>query len=443
MTAQMNEQASRLVGAVASSTAASPNEENLRHEIEKALEQSCAALGIAWTPFQLERALHARRGGSTRFTDVAHGAVLIEYEPPYSFRGGRANARIAHAKEQAEEYVKLLAEEEGRSLGEYVVIAWDGAHLSFGRHSPDGFAWEPLGPFDEGVALRLLELLQRDGVPLVHPRLLSQRVGPDSSLGAALLPRFYRAIQSATRRGAPTTKTKLFFAEWRRLFGQVVGLDVQSERLKTLLAAQGRAHGQRYDSDPAAYLYALNTYIALVAKLVAAMALPNPSGDIADDNVPVAVRIDALESGDLFADAGILNMLNGDFFAWYRDDQAWDTYAKDIAAVIRTLRAISFDVTRKTPESTRDLFKGLYMSFVPRALRHSLGEYYTPDWLAAHALDQVRWKSTQELLDPTAGSGTFILEALKRRLAANPKASAADLISGLWGLDLNPLDGMG
>ena len=34
------------------------------------------------------------------------------------------------------------------------------------------------------------------------------------------------------------------------------------------------------------------------------------------------IALDLLESGELFADAGVANMLNGDFFAWYLDDDS-------------------------------------------------------------------------------------------------------------------------
>ena len=216
---------------------------------------------------------------------------------------------------------------------------------------------------------------------------------------------------------------------------------VQSDRLRALLEDQGKVHGQPYAADPVAYLFSLNTYIALVAKLVAALALPDGSQDLTDSAVPIQVRIGALESGELFRSSGISNMLAGDFFSWYRDDPDWVRFAPLVEDLLAALSGVTFDVTRKSPESTRDLFKGMYQSFVPRALRHALGEYYTPDWLAAHALDTMKWSPEDPLLDPTCGSGTFILEALRRRLGA-PGAetkSAHELLRGIYGIDLNPL----
>ena len=431
--------AEEIVTEVSIATAESSNESTLRHKLENILERHSRALGIPWIPFQLDRSLAPTNEGRVRFADVVHGAVIIEYESPHSF-GGREGAKLQEAKSQAENYAFLLHQEEGRALSEYVLVVWDGSHISFGHFEGEEARWEPLTQFNLQAALRLLMYLKDNGTPLVHPRLLLQLVGPESTIGTKLIPQFFQAIRNALAlpRGQ-TNKTKLLFTEWRRLFGQVVG--IQSEHLKELLKHQEESHRQPYSDDPAAYLFALNTYIALVAKLVAALSLPNASQNLADPSVPVDRKIQALESGQLFRDAGVANMLIGDFFSWYSDDAHWPIFQPSIEALITSLSSISFDTTRKDPNTTRDLFKGMYQIFVPRALRHAFGEYYTPDWLAAHALDLIGWTPEDNLLDPTCGTGTFILEALRRRLIANPNHSknARDLLSGLYGIDLNPL----
>jgi Putative RNA methylase family UPF0020 len=175
---------------------------------------------------------------------------------------------------------------------------------------------------------------------------------------------------------------------------------------------------------------AVDTYVALVAKLVAALALPSASG-LADGSMPVADRIKRLESGEPFRAAGVASMLGG--FSWYVDHPAWPSFEGPIEEIITALRPVPF------AGASRDLFKGLYLAFAPRARRHPLGEFYTPDWLAAHTLDAAGWRPEQSLLDPTCGTGTFVLEGLRRRLDAMPGAGAAELLDGLYGLDLNPL----
>lgn len=299
-----------LVSAVISATEASKNEAQLRHELEKALEQECSARSIAWTPFQLERALKAA-DKSTKFADVAHGAVIIEYEPPKSF-GGRAGSKAAHARHQAEEYAELISAEEGRPLQEYVLVAWDGSHITFGKYDGAAHQWESMSAFDQLSAGRLMAALESDGRPLVHPQLLQALVGPDSAYGTALIPELYASICRADASSA-TSKTKMLFAEWRRLFSQVVGF--QPEQMKKLLVRQEISHDQPYQENPAAYLFALNTYIAIIAKVVAASALPRASQNILETGVPVEDRLKAIETGELFEHAGILNMLSGDFFS--------------------------------------------------------------------------------------------------------------------------------
>src|SRR4051812_35729065 len=91
--------AQKLVEKVVEITDAAGNEANLRHEIEKKLEIICNELGIPWIPFQLERRVSTGKGKGKRFIDVAHGAVIVEYEAPKSFRG-TTGSKLLHAREQ-------------------------------------------------------------------------------------------------------------------------------------------------------------------------------------------------------------------------------------------------------------------------------------------------------------------------------------------------------
>lgn len=423
-----------LVSTVVSAAEISKNEAQLRHELENALEQACSERSIPWTPFQLERALKAK-GKSTKFADVAHGAVVIEYEPPKSF-SGRAGSKANHARLQAEEYAELISAEEGRSLQEYVLVAWDGAHITFGRFDGASATWEDVVAFDKISADRLLAALESNGRPLVHPQLLQALVGPDSEFGTALIPELYASICKADA-SPVTTKTKMLYSEWRRLFSQVVGF--QPAHMQKLLARQEISHDQPYQDNPAAYLFALNTYIAIIAKVVAACALPRTSQDVLASSVPVAERLRAIETGELFEHAGILNMLSGDFFSWYLDDGDWPRYQPHLGAMLGRLGGVDFAVSKKHADTTRDLFKGIYERFIPREIRHALGEFYTPDWLAEHGMDLLEWQPADSLTDPTCGSGTFLIEAIRRRRKADSGATAQSLLAGIHGIDLNPL----
>lgn len=432
--------ADQLAQNVASVTSGSINEATLRHELEKLLEACCNYLDIPWTPFRLEVTLRTKNRKAIRFADVIHGAVIIEYEAPASFKG-KEGSKLKHAQNQADEYALLIQKEEGRALDEYILVAWDGSHIAFGKYVSGVPVWQRLTPFNNAEAKRLIAHLRNDGMPIVHPLLLSSLIGPESNTGKDLIKLFFSAIRSSCdEQEKKTNKTKLLYKEWRRLFSQVTG--AQSDKLKDFFKQQEIAHGKSYENHVPEYLFALNTYIALVAKIVSALSLPNAAQDISDANVQINTRMEALESGTLFLDAGIADMFIGDFFSWYLDHESWPYYSPHINSLVNLLKTVSFDVTRKSPDTTRDLFKGIYQAFVPAAIRHTFGEYYTPDWLAEHVLDQISWPEDSDLLDPTCGTGTFLLEGLRRRLKCNnnhKSLTAKELLKDIYGIDLNPI----
>ena len=99
------------------------------------------------------------------------------------------------------------------------------------------------------------------------------------------------------------------------------------------------------------------------------------------------------------------------------------------------------------PEVSRDLLKKLYQYLVPDVVRHHLGEYYTPDWLAELVLNEVGYRgdTRKRLLDPACGSGTFLVLAIQRSREFGAKKrepiteTAKRILANIWGFDLNPL----
>lgn len=411
----------------------SENEEQLKIKAEGILETLCKRHGIFWNSYTYE---HSFNSGGRRI-DAVHGSTVIEYETPRSFRGFE-NAQLKHARRQAEEYTELLSAEEGREIERYSLVAWDGETITFGRPDGDGFTWEPARPFNELCLERLLTLIADGGRPLVSPMLLNQFIGPDTKVGRRLIPSLFQAICS-TRSDESATRTKLIFTEWMRLFGQVDG--TETERLTRYLEDTSRSHGINYSNDPQAYVFALSTYIAIVAKTCAVYSLASHSDEALNPPSSPRAFMKSIENGEYFKKFGIENMLGTDFFSWYLGDDVAENLDEPLGLLLERLRTIDFDVTQKSPKSVRDLFKGLYMEFTPAPMRHALGEYYTPDWLASHVIDTAGWIPTQSLLDPTCGSGTFILEGLRRRLelCADTPLTARELLDGLYGFDLNPL----
>lgn len=419
------------VAAILEATSASQNEEQLKIEIEGILKSICKQQGIFWNPYTYEKSF---RSGRHRL-DVVHGSTIIEYESPKSFRR-IVGARLRRARKQAEDYCSLLAAEEGRRDGAYTLVAWDGETISFGHVREGEFSWDDPSVLNSCLLYRLLMFIERGGKPLVSPMVLKQFIGPDTAVGGQVIAALYNAVVAAVT-DSNSTRTKLMYTEWARLFGQVDG--ISSEKLQSYLADASTMHSTNYLDHPQAYIFALNTYIAIVAKVCAVHALM----DGEDELFPTTSAIEFLrdvESDRLFRLKGIQNMLTTDFFSWYLGEDVAETVQESLQVLLSELAAMDFDVTRKSSESVRDLFKGLYMEFTPAPMRHALGEYYTPDWLASHVVDEAGWTIDDSLLDPTCGSGTFLLEAVKRRLeCAHPDNTAKEILEGLHGFDLNPL----
>ncbi|NIQ82350.1 MAG: N-6 DNA methylase, partial [Anaerolineae bacterium] len=156
-----------------------------------------------------------------------------------------------------------------------------------------------------------------------------------------------------------------------------------------------------------------------------------------------------MERGGVFKDFGINNFLEGDFFGWYLDiwDEEIDRAAREIIKQLANYSLVTLDVD---PEATRDLLKRLYQNLMPKQLRHDLGEYYTPDWLAERLLNQLdggdfRGDPDKRLLDPACGSGTFLVLAIRkiRQRCADqmiPEHQALEkILANVVGFDLNPL----
>jgi hypothetical protein len=93
-----------------------------------------------------------------------------------------------------------------------------------------------------------------------------------------------------------------------------------------------------------------------------------------------------------------------------------------------------------------DVLKILYESLIDREERHGLGEYYTPDWLAAkivrHAVER---PIEQRVLDPACGSGTFLFHAIRNFIKEAEESGldealrAQEATSHIAGMDIHPV----
>jgi hypothetical protein len=146
-------------------------------------------------------------------------------------------------------------------------------------------------------------------------------------------------------------------------------------------------------------LFLQHTYLTIVAKTIACRVLDLPADDAG-----------SILSGRALDEVGIQGAVESDFFDWILEL----VDGRDL--VVRIARQTARFRLR---DVQADVLKSLYESLIDPTQRHDLGEYYTPDWLAAKVTARALADPlTQRVLDPACGSGTFLFHAIRRKLAA-------------------------
>ena len=157
-----------------------------------------------------------------------------------------------------------------------------------------------------------------------------------------------------------------------------------------------------------------------------------------------------MERGSVFRHLNITNFLEGDLFSWYSStlDNSIEDGLRDL---VRKLDGYNPGTLSEEPAESQDLLKDLYLQIIPQTVRHDLGEYYTPDWVADLLFEAVSFPAdaTQRVLDPACGSGTFLVMAInkiRRRYVAHREEMPFDegellqkILANVVGFDLNPL----
>jgi hypothetical protein len=182
-------------------------------------------------------------------------------------------------------------------------------------------------------------------------------------------------------------------------------------------------YGREVENDS---LWFQHTYLVIVAKCIALAVMDMKEDDPA-----------RLLSGEAFASIGINGAVESDFFDWVIADTDGASLVRRIMNHVRRFRLA---------EVESDVLKILYESLIDRDERHGLGEYYTPDWLAAKVVrSAVERPLEQRVLDPACGSGTFLFHAIRNLLNAATEEGlkrelvATEACAHVHGIDIHPV----
>jgi hypothetical protein len=177
-------------------------------------------------------------------------------------------------------------------------------------------------------------------------------------------------------------------------------------------------------------LFLRHTYLATLAKLMVWVRL-TAATEPPDDR-----QLRTILNGQYFSQRGIQNFLEEDFFAWVARDAAWPQ------ALTMSRRLLIQLATYNLRELSEDVLKGLYERLVDPKDRHDLGEYYTPDWLAARIVEECLEDNPEaSVLDPACGSGTFLYQTVlfKRGKLGDTAKTLRHIEGNVVGIDIHPL----
>lgn len=184
-----------------------------------------------------------------------------------------------------------------------------------------------------------------------------------------------------------------------------------------------QVYGDDVGSDA---LFLQHTYLTILVKAIAARVLDLPVDDPGE-----------MLSGRLLTNEGIVGAVEADFFDWPLLAEGGDDLVRSLAGETIRFRLRDVEV---------DVLKSLYESLIDPDERHDLGEYYTPDWLAARVVAAaIPRPLEQRVLDPSCGSGTFLFQAIRRLIEAGRNAGwqPADIVATcadrVFGIDVHPV----
>ena len=298
---------------------------------------------------------------------------------------------------QIDDYLALSANE-GKGVrtgiltdGRHWLLRWHGAGAvrtappyAFTLQDADG--WLALYEWLRDTALVSLEDIQLDRASI------EQHLGPVS-------PAYQRDIDTLKRLYAQSAQHETVKVK-RRLWHDL---------LRAALGEIARDNAQMDD------LFVRHTYLTAVIGMVVqasfgidirALAAANPA--------------DLVYGREFRNKTGLQGVVESDFFAWPAEVGGLPL----LAAMAR--RVARFDW--REGNAPNDIAALLYETVIPPDERRTLGEYYTPQWLArAMTRELVANPLSQSVLDPACGSGTFIAEAIANFMEAAGRIEESDL----------------
>ena len=351
---------------------------------------------------------------SRRAVDLTALDTFIEVKRRVSGMQSGFNPDPEYVK-QLDDYLALSANE-GKGVrtgiltdGRHWLLRWHGAgavntNPPYGFTLQDAGGWLPLYEWLRDAALVSLE-----DIPPTREN-IEQHLGPNS-------PSYRRDIDAL----------KTLYAQSSRHETVKVKRRLWHDLLRAALGEIARDNAQMDD------LFVRHTYLTAVIGMVV-----QASFGIDIRQLAAADSADLLHGREFRNATGLQGVVESDFFAWPAE-----------VGGLRLLATMARRVARfdwQNPHTPSDIAAILYETVIPPDERRTLGEYYTPQWLArAMTRELVTDPLSQRALDPACGSGTFIAEAIANFIEAaeqsdmHPSEVFGRLRDSVIGIDIHPV----
>lgn len=418
--------------------------------IDVEFEKETPVSGIVHDFFLLAK----RRSGRGRLDAVVNGLV-IEYK-----HHSKLSSEVLRREAISQVCDYLIAMRNGDGVQRSAILT-DGMSIAYFSFSGDDVRHTQLRMICVEDIETVIRAILANGTKKFDPANISRDFAvSDKSPSASkrLAAAFFKALTSN-----PAPKTEMLYEEWKGLMhlsvedcGKSGDIEKRRRDLSAILNADICDAEMEYKA-----LFALQTAYSVIVKLIACRVVDELNYnadarsfcDLLELTSPKLQKfLQMMEDGYSYSNMGVRNFLEGDFFSWYADESQWnrgffDTISKIVVAVDE-YSAFSLNV-RYEPV---DVFKDLYMGIIPQSVRHSMGEYFTPEWLAdcvvSRSLEFLPSKDGWKAVDPCCGSGIFLMSLIRHVVGDAVIADLSrqerqrlvdDVLSRVYGIDINPL----
>ncbi len=199
-----------------------------------------------------------------------------------------------------------------------------------------------------------------------------------------------------------------------------------------------------FTTDIAFFVFAVESYLAWRSYLL----IHTAAAELCGLNVTDALDAELVLSGELAQAAGLSSwraFANPSWILECLDDIGQEVVSQEVNDAKAAISEL-FDGGQLI-----DLLGTDHQNLIPKQLRHATGAHYTPQWLARYTLRAAGYSSinrpirTTRIMDPTCGSGIFLIAAAEdiqqevTQGRMDVRTALALLTTDIVGMDLDPL----